>query len=166
MHIAVINLSGLTFAIILIYIPFHLFEEALGNFPKWMHTHRWIPEQITYGHWMANNIFFYFSLLQIGFVISVLHPGFQFLQVGILVWGAINLLDHLVYTIIDRKKSPGIYTGFLFGIVATTGLVKVYNDGTISPYGLIASLCMGAGYAFLPVLLSMLFHKTFKRIFV
>jgi hypothetical protein len=131
-----------------------------------MHTHRWIPEQITYGHWMANNIFFYFLLLQIGFIISVLKPGFQFLQVGILFWGVINLLDHLVYTIIDRKKSPGIYTGSLFGTVATVGFVKVYYDGTIDLYGLIASLCMGAGYAFLPVLLSMLSHKTFKKIFV
>lgn len=26
-----------------IYLPFHLFEEAVGNFPKWMYEHRWLP---------------------------------------------------------------------------------------------------------------------------
>ena len=39
-----------------IYLPFHLFEEAVGNFPKWMYEHRWLPYHMTHGHWMANNL--------------------------------------------------------------------------------------------------------------
>ncbi len=31
-----------------IYHVFHLFEEALGNFPKWMYEHKWITYHITY----------------------------------------------------------------------------------------------------------------------
>lgn len=53
------NMKLLTFVIItlVIYMPFHLFEEALGNFPKWMYEHKWLPYHMTYGHWMSNNIF-------------------------------------------------------------------------------------------------------------
>ena len=32
-----------------IYLPFHLFEEAVGNFPKWMYEHRWLPYHMTHG---------------------------------------------------------------------------------------------------------------------
>lgn len=28
---------------LVIYIPFHLFEEAVGDFPKWMYEHKWLP---------------------------------------------------------------------------------------------------------------------------
>ena len=40
-----------------IYLPFHLFEEAVGDFPKWMYEHKWLPYHMTHGHWMANNLF-------------------------------------------------------------------------------------------------------------
>ncbi len=33
-----INLKYFMIGILLIYIPFHLFEESLGNFPAWMHA--------------------------------------------------------------------------------------------------------------------------------
>ena len=45
---------------LIIYIPFHLFEEAVGDFPKWMYEHKWLPYHMTHGHWMANNIFIYY----------------------------------------------------------------------------------------------------------
>ena len=31
---------------LIIYIPFHLFEEAVGDFPKWMYEHKWLPYHI------------------------------------------------------------------------------------------------------------------------
>ena len=38
---------------LVIYLPFHLFEEAVGDFPKWMYEHKWLPYHMTHGHWMA-----------------------------------------------------------------------------------------------------------------
>ena len=46
-----------------IYLPFHLFEEAVGDFPKWMYEHKWLPYHMTHGHWMANNLFIYYPML-------------------------------------------------------------------------------------------------------
>ena len=59
------NMKLLTFVIITlaIYMPFHLFKEALGNFPKWMYEHKWLPYHMTNGHWMSNNIFIYYPML-------------------------------------------------------------------------------------------------------
>ena len=42
-----------------IYLPFHLFEEAVGDLPKWMYEHKWLPYHMTHGHWMANNLFLF-----------------------------------------------------------------------------------------------------------
>ena len=90
-------------AIIFIYIPFHFFEEALGNFPESMYQHKWIQERITYGHWMANNIFLYFPTLLVGYLIWIIFPNSLFFGLGILIWGIINTLDHIFYTVIDKK---------------------------------------------------------------
>jgi hypothetical protein len=160
-----IDLIYYVFAVIVIYVPFHLFEEAAGDFPRWMYTHKWIPERITYGHWMANNIFFYFSLLQLGFIVFALNPGLVFLGIGIVIWGFLNTLDHLAYTILDRKRSPGLYTGILYAIAAAAALETARKDGLLSPRVLLLSIAAGVAYAFLPVLLSMAFHKAFKRLF-
>lgn len=36
------NLMYFIFFNLVIYLPFHLFEEAVGDFPKWMYEHKWI----------------------------------------------------------------------------------------------------------------------------
>ena len=35
------NLMYFIFFNLVIYLPFHLFEEAVGDFPKWMYEHKW-----------------------------------------------------------------------------------------------------------------------------
>lgn len=161
------NIRYYILAIILIYIPFHLFEEAMGNFPKWMKEHKWIPENITYGHWMANNIFFYFPLLLIAFLVYYYDENkFMFIGVGILFWGIINCFDHLVYTIIEQRISPGIFTGFIFGAVSIIGLTKLYLNGELTLILFILSVISGFVYAFLPIVESILFHKKFRKIFI
>lgn len=152
--------------VILIYIPFHLFEEALGNFPKWMYEHKWTPERLTYGHWMANNIFFYFSLLIIGFTVYFFTDNrCMFIGVGIIFWGLINCFDHIIYTIIDRKISPGIFTGFIFGAISIIALLKLYSERKLNLKLIALSILMGLIYAFVPVMLSIIFSKKFKKIF-
>ena len=56
---------------LIIYIPFHLFEEAVGDFPKWMYEHKWLPYHMTHGHWMANNIFIYYPMLLLAVFIYI-----------------------------------------------------------------------------------------------
>ena len=59
------NITTFIIANLIIYMPFHLFEEAIGDFPKWMYEHKWLPYHMNHGHWMANNIFIYYPLLLI-----------------------------------------------------------------------------------------------------
>jgi hypothetical protein len=164
--LAAIRIEYLMAGVILIYIPFHLFEEALGNFPVWMFEHRWVPDRMTYGHWMANNLFFYYPLLLLGLLLYHFTNGaLLFLGAGIFVWGIINSFDHIVYTIKDRKLSPGLFTGFLFCIVSILGFVKLWSLNNITLPMLLLSVLAGLIYAFLPILFSMKFHKTFMEIF-
>jgi len=165
MNIVTSDLNYCIFAIIIIYIPFHLLEEAVGNFPEWMYQHKWIPEKISYGHWMANNLFFYLPLLLLGSIVSFFNPTLSFLGTGILIWGFINFCDHAIYTIIDHKKSPGILTGAIFAVVSVFALMKMYHARYLSLGSIFLSVGVSIAYALLPVLLSMLFHKIFKKIF-
>ena len=70
-----------------IYLPFHLFEEAVGNFPKWMYEHRWLPYHMTHGHWMANNLFIYYPIILVAAVLFLLDERFACCGIGVLVWG-------------------------------------------------------------------------------
>ena len=151
------------FSVLVLYIPFHFFEEALGNFPESMYQHKWIPERITYGHWMANNIFFYYPTLLLGSLVYLFFPGLLFLGLGILIWGVINTLDHIFYTIKDRKISPGLYTGFLYLVIAISGLISV--NKSLSGLILILSIASGIVYFVFPIICCMLFNRQFRAIF-
>jgi hypothetical protein len=129
-----------------------------------MYLHKWIPEKISYGHWMANNVFFYLPVLQIGFITFFFKREFLFIGIGILFWGIINLIDHLIYTIIDRKRSPGIYTGILFALASIAGIISISNK--LTTVTIILSLILAIIYIFFPILLSVIFHKRFKDIFI
>lgn len=167
MNLLNFNIQYFMVGILIIYIPFHLLEEALGDFPTWMKEHKWIPEKITYGHWMANNLFFYLPLLLIGLI--GFHFGgdrLLFLGVGIIVWGLINCFDHIIYTIKDRRISPGLFTGLIFGVISVLALFKLYMDSILTIGTLVVSIITGLIYAFLPIGLSVMFHKVFNKKFV
>ncbi|MFZ5987909.1 MAG: HXXEE domain-containing protein [Bacillota bacterium] len=125
-----INIQYYVLGIILTYIPFHLFEEAIGNFPKWMFEHRYTPVKKSYGFWMAGNIFFYFPLLIAG-ALSFHFGGEKFLFAGlaVLIWGILNFLEHLFFTLKDKKVSPGIYSGLLLAVIGVLGINRALADG-------------------------------------
>jgi len=159
-----IDLTYYVFSLIIIYIPFHIFEESLGNFPESMYKHKWIPERITYGHWMANNIFFYLPVLLLGSIIFHFNHQMEILGIGVLFWGIINFIDHLFYSIVDRKISSGFFTGILFIFISVTGLISIKNELTLPV--VIISIFISVGYTIIPIVFSMIFHKTFIKIFV
>ena len=60
---------------------------------------------------MANNLFLYYPMLLISAVLFIISERFLCFGDGILVWGLINFGDHFFYTIKDRKRSPGLFSG-------------------------------------------------------
>ena len=111
---------------LVIYLPFHLFEEAMGDFPKWMYEHKWLPYHMTHGHWMANNLFIYYPMLLISVFLYVFNNQLVCFGVAILIWGIINFGDHFFCTIKDRKVSPGLISGIFFLVNSILGLKNYF----------------------------------------
>lgn len=47
MKIRNLKIEYLMIGILITYIPFHLFEESLGNFPAWMQAHHWMLNRLS-----------------------------------------------------------------------------------------------------------------------
>lgn len=149
---------------IIIYMPFHLFEEAAGDFPNWMYIHKWLPYHMTHGHWMANNIFIYYPLILMPALLFCFNRTFVFCGVAVLVWGIINFADHCFYTIKDRKISPGLLTGVLFLVNSVTGLSVFINSGSFSAAGMAAGVVTGIILFILPMGLCVVLYGFFEKI--
>lgn len=160
------NLTTFILINLVIYLPFHLFEEALGDFPKWMFDHKWLPYHMTHGHWMANNLFLYYPMLILSLSLFLAGDLFLPFGIGILIWGVINFGDHFFYTIKDRKISPGLITGFLFLFNSIAGLRCFSLSGNFSAFSLGLGILIGGILFGLPmgfcVLAYPLFDKYFK----
>lgn len=157
------NMINFTLLNLIIYIPFHLFEEAVGDFPKWMYEHKWLPYHMTHGHWMANNIFIYYPMLLSVALIYIFNEKLLCFGVGILIWGLINFGDHFFYTIKDKKVSPGLITGFIFLITSVWGLrFYVLSDDYLTLH-LIIGIFIGGLLFGLPIGLCVVTYKFFDK---
>lgn len=156
-HFVVLNL--------IIYLPFHLFEEAIGDFSKWMFEHRWLPYHMTHGHWMANNLFIYYPMLLASTFLFLINDRFTFFGVGILIWGIINFGDHFFYTILDKKVSPGLITGILFLINSILGLRNFFLSNNFSVLHLVLGILIGALLFGLPIGLCIVTYRFFDKYF-
>ena len=142
-------------AVLAVYIPFHLFEEALGNFPQWMFEHGYTRRyKISYAFWMAGNIFFYYPCLLISVTIYLLFgEHFLFFGVGVVFWGVLNFLEHLFFTLKDRRISPGMFTSVLFFLIGVLAISKLSQLEILSPRTVLLSTLVAAACAFLPILM-------------
>lgn len=159
---------NMTFFVVLnlvIYLPFHLFEEAVGDFPKWMYEHKWLPYHMTHGHWMANNLFLYYPMLLLAVFLYVINESFVFFGAGILVWGVINFGDHFFYSIKDRKVSPGLVTGMLFLVNSAAGIKYFILSDNFSVINLAAGVVTGSVLFGLPIGLCVVTYRAFDRYF-
>ena len=148
-----------------IYLPFHLFEEAVCNFPKWMYEHRWLPYHMTHGHWMANNLFIYYPIILVAAVLFLLDERFACCGIGVLVWGVINFGDHFYYTIRDKKVSPGLITGILFLVNSVAGLYCFFSSGAGSVLDFGIGILIGGVLFGLPIGLCVAVYPLFERFF-
>lgn len=146
-----------------IYMPFHLFEEAIGDFPKWMYEHKWLPHHMSHGHWMANNVFVYYPPLLISVLLFMVSPSLVCFGIGIMVWGVINFGDHFFYTIKDKKVSPGLITGILFLVNSGLGLKTFILSNNFSVIQLLLGILIGGVLFGLPIGLCVVTYNFFEK---
>lgn len=153
-------------ATLLIYMPFHFFEEALGNFPQLMYQHKWMPEKLSLAHWMGNNIFIFYPLLLLSLIVYLLGGKTTIcFGIGILVWGLINSVEHFFYCIKDRKAEPGIITSFVFLVCCVSGIYiyvhsEYFNAGTMA-LSVLVGIALFAAAIFLCITVGKFFKKHF-----
>ena len=136
---------------IIVYVPFHLLEEALGNFPLWMSSHYKLPKVLSYPHWLINNGFFLITLLAGLLIFLSNKQRFLAFGIGLLIWALVNSLEHIIFTIIDLKISPGFYTAILFLIVSLLGFSKLYIDNSIRVRLVLHAILICIGYWMIPI---------------
>lgn len=146
-----------------IYMPFHLFEEAIGDFPKWMYEHKWLPHHMSHGHWMANNVFVYYPPLLVSVLLFLVSPSLVCFGIGILVWGVINFGDHFFYTIKDKKVSPGLITGIIFLINSGLGLRTFILSNNFSVLQLLLGILIGGVLFGAPIGLCVVTYDFFEK---
>ena len=108
-----LDLKKAIIASIIIYIPFHIIEEWAFGFASWAYTYWRIPDYTT-TKWLLHNAYFIFFLL-IGFLLYIAKPEkFLPLGVGIVIWGFMNTMNHLLCSIIFLEYEPGLLTSLLW----------------------------------------------------
>jgi len=133
-------------ALLITYFPFHLIEEALYNFPGWMSEQYGLSKPLSYPHWLINN-FIFLTVLLTGFIIFFRNQAKNIaFGIGILIWGFMNSCEHIVFSVIDQKFSPGIITAFLFLIISVSGMIKLIKDKAIHPKNIIKSVFIAISY--------------------
>jgi len=151
--------------IILLYVPFHILEEAYFNFPLWMFEHYQLPSQLSYPHWLFNNLIFLTVLLIALRIFLNNTTKYLFFGIGILFWGLMNGMEHVVFSIIDRKIAPGTFTGTFFLIIFIVGILKLFQLKKLQLKLLIKSLLIAISYWVFSFLIIILIGNYLVKIF-
>lgn len=141
--------------IVILYVPIHILEEALNNFPEWMSSFYGLPIVLNYPHWLINNLFFFLSLI-VGLVFFLTKEKYLYLGVGILFWSIMNSFEHIIGSLIFLKIAPGFYSGLLFILVSVIGFYKLRNDGKLNIKLLVISFISSLLYWIIPISLIVL----------
>ena len=111
------KLQHLVAASLIIYLTLHLLEEWIGGFPAWAETYWHIPNY-TVAKWLLHNVYFA-AALGAGYLIYRSNPETRLpFGLGIVVWGGMNSLSHIVCSFIFASISPGIWSGLAFLVIA------------------------------------------------
>jgi len=122
------SLKQLILGTLLVYLTLHLLEEGLFGFPAWAENRWGIPGYTTV-KWLIHNVYFAFFLV-IGFLVYRRNPEkYLIVGLGVLVWGLLNTVNHLVFSIIFLEYSPGLFTGLIFALFAYWGWQRVKEMG-------------------------------------
>jgi hypothetical protein len=151
---------------LILYVPFHVLEEALGNFPLWMHQHYYgLPQPLSYSHWLINNGIFLLVLL-IGLTFYLKNEKkYLYLGIGIIVWLFTNAMEHIVFSIKDVQLSPGFFTAILFLLLVFFSFFKL-NENKVLQWPIIGkSILAGLSYWIISFVFIILIGNTLIKIF-
>jgi hypothetical protein len=148
---------------ILVYVLLHVTEEAVGDFPLFMHEN-WAIPNIGYSRWLYHNLSVFLPALLIGYLIFTIdETRFLFLGVGIPLWGFLNVLEHVFYTVKNGAVSPGTWTSVLFAALFATTVFLLKKQRRLSPRLVLLSLGASLIYWVVPIGIVMTMGDVFAR---
>jgi hypothetical protein len=145
-----LNLDQLILGSLLVYITLHMLDEGIFNFAAWAEM-RWHIPNYTVPKWLLHNLYFIF-FLGLGYFIYRRNPTkFQAAGLGILLWGLMNGLSHIIFSLIFMEYSPGLLSGLIFIVIAVLGYQKVRESNLLSTRLLGFTILAGLLYWGLPI---------------
>ncbi|MBN2260736.1 MAG: HXXEE domain-containing protein [Clostridiales bacterium] len=152
-------------AVIILYVPFHLLEEAFNNFPLWMAEHYNFERPLSYPHWLINNLIFLIILLIGLFLYNRNRAKNLPFGLGILIWALLNTIEHIVFSIIDLRISPGSYTSILFLVVTLFGFLRLKQEKLLNFPIVLKSILIAMAYWIVPIAAFMIIGSFLVKIF-
>ena len=141
-----VKISIMFFLTIIVYVIFHITEEALGNFPIFM-TNNWGIPDIGYARWLYHNIIFFLPVLLIAFMIFLINETkYYSFGLGISFWGVLNFLEHSFYTIKNLHISPGFYSALLFLVLGISTLYIAVKNNELTRKRIITAIFLSVIY--------------------
>lgn len=151
--IKLIDFKFFPIGLIIAYVPFHLLEEAIFNFPLWMYEHYSLPKPLSYPHWLMNNSIFLMCLLTGLFIFFKNKKRNLHFGVAVLIWGFMNSMEHFIFSAVDLKISPGFYTSILFLLIAISGFMNLRMNKLLNKALVLKSIGVAICYWILPIVL-------------
>ncbi|HNT75072.1 MAG TPA: hypothetical protein PKH77_08645 [Anaerolineae bacterium] len=145
-----LTLEHLISGTLLLYVTVHLLEEGLFGFPAWANL-RWGIPGYDFPKWLMHNGYFAAFLVAGYFLYRRNREKWLAAGVGIVVWGALNCLNHFVFTGLFLEYSPGLFTGFLFGLMAILAVQRLRDAQLLTWKFALAALGFGVLYWALPI---------------
>ncbi len=152
MRIKQIKLEHLVLGTLLAYVTVHLVEEWWFGFPAWAEV-RWGIPGYTVFKWLLHNVYFAFFLAAGYVVYRINRDKFLFAGLGIVIWGLLNSINHIVFTIIFLEYSPGLFTGLIFAAFAVLAYRRVREMERLSWKTMVPSILAGLFYWGAPIVL-------------
>lgn len=158
------KIDVLVFSTILVYVIFHITEEAVGNFPLFINQNWGIPN-IGYSRWLYHNIIFFLPVLLVGFLLYLMDEKRLFFGLGITFWGVLNSFEHLFYSIKNLAVSPGSFSSILFVVLAAIIIYELRKHKKLTGRLMTASILTTAVYWGISLRLVMLHAQQVALIF-
>ena len=147
-----VKLEHLVLGTLMVYVTLHILEEAIFGFPAWAER-RWGIPNLTMSNWLLHQPYFMFFLGLGYFIYRSNRDRFLTVGLGVVMWGLVNVLDHIFWSVIFLEYSPGLFTGLIFLLFTLLALKRVREMGKLSPGLILLSILFGLLYMGLPILL-------------
>jgi hypothetical protein len=144
-----------------VYVVLHLLDERILGFPVWAEALWKIPNYATF-RWLQHNGYFV-AFVGAGFMLYRRSPQRLLpIGLGIVIWGLMTFLGHLVYSIIRLEYSPGLFSGLFFMAVAILVYQRLRQSGELSSATILLSILVALLYWIMPICLFIGIDRLFE----